>query len=532
MSRFRNTARSLASGYLAMGATVIYTLASVPLALHFLDKDQFGLWALAAQVASYLALIDLGVTGAAGRILIDAKDHRASGAYGSVIKTSLLVYLIQGLLVIVLGCALAFWLPSMMHVPEQYVRTCRILVAALCAMTGAVFSSRLLTGLLQAHQRFDCINYSQIAQLSGALFAQWIGFEMGLGVYSLLVGSAVLSAVGIVTNYLQVWKLRFFPAANEWGRATWATFKEIFGFGWELFLLSVGLQLLNASQVVIISRKLGLTAAAVWAVATKVYPLAFQLVSRIFDFSSSAFAEMVARGEREKLQRRFRDVFLLSASSAVFSGAAVAVCNGSFVSAWTKGKISWAEHNNLLLGLLLLITCVTRCNVGLVGPIKKIGRMRYVYKLQGILFVGFGFKIAAVFGMTGILVLAIMLDVLLSGVYGFWRTARYFEVTIHEMLFKWLANTWGYLLMMTVISAGVWWTTRGLGHAPEPAGEEGISRIYPLTRLAIQASMMSLAGMPLLWRFGLTAELRQELRARFRNVLPAFAKKPAISAAR
>src|ERR1051326_6424759 len=123
--------------------------------------------------------------------------------------------------------------------------------------------------------------------------------------------------------------------------------------------MSVGLQLLNASQVVVVSRKLGLTAAAIWAVATKVHSLAYLVVSRIFDFSGSAFGEMVARGERQNLERRFRDVFQLTASCAIFAGAAVAVCNDSFVLAWTKGKIAWADQNNVLLGLLLLVTCVT-----------------------------------------------------------------------------------------------------------------------------------------------------------------------------
>src|SRR5436305_10083801 len=99
MSRFRNTARSLSSGYLAMGSNALYTLASVPLALHFLSKSEFGLWALAAQVSTYLILIDFGVSGAISRILIDYKDHPQAGEYGAVIKTSFLALAIQGFLV-------------------------------------------------------------------------------------------------------------------------------------------------------------------------------------------------------------------------------------------------------------------------------------------------------------------------------------------------------------------------------------------------------------------------------------------------
>src|SRR3954468_19506907 len=107
MSRFRNTARSLSSGYLAMASNIVYTLASVPLALHYLSKDEFGLWALAAQVATYLILIDFGVSAAVSRILIDYKDHPEEGEYGAVIKTSFLALTIQGFLVVIGGGLLA-----------------------------------------------------------------------------------------------------------------------------------------------------------------------------------------------------------------------------------------------------------------------------------------------------------------------------------------------------------------------------------------------------------------------------------------
>jgi len=510
MSRFRNAARSLTSGYLAMGSNVLYTLASVPLALHFLSKAEFGLWALAAQVAGYLVLIDLGMSGAVSRILIDHKDQPDAGQYGSVIKTSCLVLAIQGILIVIGGCVLALWLPSLMHVPAEYARTCRILVAVLCAMTGAVFISRILMSLLQAHQRYDAINYSQIGQMAVGLGVQWVAFEQRMGVYSLLVSGGAMSLFGLASNLMWVIKLRLLPSSQGWGRASWKTFKEVFMFGGDLFLLSLGYQLFNASQVVIISRTLGLSAAAVWTIATKIYPLAFQLVSRIFDFSSSAFGEMVVRGEGEGLQRRFRDVFLLTASGAIFVGAGVAVCNGTFLEVWTGGKILWGAQNDLLLGLLLMVTCVTRCHVGLLGPLKRIGGMRYIYFLEGLTFVVAAFLAAPRWGITGILSAAVLADALLTGVYGFWRTAKHFRISVWEVLFRWLGEAWIYLLLMAVISGGVWWSTRGLPAWP---------------RLIAQGAILGLAGLPLLWRTGLTQGLRAELRGRLGQLTPRWARR-------
>src|SRR5437016_6062388 len=95
-SRIKNAVHSLASGYAAIGGTVLYTLASGPLALHYLSKDELGLWWLVTQIGGYLMLIDAGVTGSVSRILIDHKDRKDDGVYGSVIKTGCLALMVQG----------------------------------------------------------------------------------------------------------------------------------------------------------------------------------------------------------------------------------------------------------------------------------------------------------------------------------------------------------------------------------------------------------------------------------------------------
>src|SRR6185503_21149957 len=98
MPRLQRYAVSLASGYAALVANVAFSIISVPLAMHYLSNEEFGLWVLAAQVAAYLALIELGMMGCIGRILIDHKDNRNGGEYGATIKTGMLVLFVQGLL--------------------------------------------------------------------------------------------------------------------------------------------------------------------------------------------------------------------------------------------------------------------------------------------------------------------------------------------------------------------------------------------------------------------------------------------------
>src|SRR6516165_3733158 len=107
MSRFRRVIHSVASGYVALAGAAIFSLASAPLALHYLAKERFALWALMSSIGEYLALVDLGMSNSLARLLIDHKDDRASGRYGSMVKTGGLVMLVQGTLIGLLGAVLA-----------------------------------------------------------------------------------------------------------------------------------------------------------------------------------------------------------------------------------------------------------------------------------------------------------------------------------------------------------------------------------------------------------------------------------------
>ncbi|NBX60543.1 MAG: hypothetical protein EBT62_08785, partial [Opitutaceae bacterium] len=107
MSRLRRTFHGVASSYVLLAATAVYSLASVPMALHYLDTPRFGLWMVMGTLVGYLSLIDAGMTGAAARLLIDHKDDRAGGGYGSLIKTGWLVSTVQGAIIFIIGLIFA-----------------------------------------------------------------------------------------------------------------------------------------------------------------------------------------------------------------------------------------------------------------------------------------------------------------------------------------------------------------------------------------------------------------------------------------
>src|SRR5437763_489938 len=123
MSRFRRAAHNAASGYAALIAGSAYSLATLPLALHYLGKEQFGLerfglWTLMSSISGYLSLIDLGMSNSVARLLIDHKDDRDTDAYSSMIRTGWLVLTVQAVIIMAVGLPIAPALGEILRIPE------------------------------------------------------------------------------------------------------------------------------------------------------------------------------------------------------------------------------------------------------------------------------------------------------------------------------------------------------------------------------------------------------------------------------
>jgi O-antigen/teichoic acid export membrane protein len=499
MSRLKNFSRNLAASYLQLGVNVVYSLVSIPLILHWLPKAEFGLWALLVQMLGYLGLIDLGMTAAVGRLLVDHKDQRDAETYGSLVKTSGMVSLVQGgiiLAIITLGSPL---LATLMKIPAEYQQTFIALMRIQGVIVAFSFCLRPLGLMLYAHQRMDIPAYSEIFNLLASLGLLVFFLMEGCGIYSFVYASAFTVLVGPVFLFWNCRRLGFLPRKGEWGQVSWRIFNEVFSFGKDVFLFNLGQQLTTASQIIIVSRMLGLEAAAAWAVGTKVFNLFIPLMCRPYGAALPGLYEMHARGETDRLKSRFKGVVLLTASLGAFLGISFALCNSLFVNVWTGDKIVWLPWNDVLLGLWLFITSLQTTHINIVNVTKQYGGARYIYFLEGCCFVVLSIFLGCRWQASGIIATSAICTLCFSYQYGIRVSCRYFHCRLKELAFDWVRPSLKLALVFGVFAVATWLATTGLS---------------VVWRLAVHAFMAGTVGGLLFLRLGFPAEMIREAVAR------------------
>jgi O-antigen/teichoic acid export membrane protein len=461
-TRTHNFLRGLGAGYVAIIVNIAYTAVSIPLALHYLGKEQFGLWALAQQITGYLILLDLGVSSAVSRFIADRKDDVNGGGYGSLLLTGAIVFAIQGVLIASAGLAFSFFAPALFAVPEHLASDFTNVLIIITSLAGLSVAFRSLGAPLWAFQRMDLSYLLGSFSLISSFAVLWIGFHLGWGIYSFAVAGipAALLCPSIILAIC--WKRRFYPSRGNWGRPQWNEFVRIFIFGKDVLFMGLGSQLVNASQIMILSRVAGLNAAATFAVGTKLYNMGQQFAGRIIERSAPALTEMFVRGDTARFRLQFGNVFALTTFLATLGGSVLIAGNATFVSHWTAGMVDWNLASDVILAGLLIATSLTRCLISVFGIIGNLRPIRRIYFIEGCVFIALAIPAASLFGTVGLLLVSLATHIAITAVLSL-RASTIILKSVKPMVFSGFASV---AVTSCVLMLSFWSTTSAIPTIP------------------------------------------------------------------
>jgi O-antigen/teichoic acid export membrane protein len=495
MTRSKRFIAGLLSGYGSIAANIVFTMASIPLALHYLDKEQFGLWALAAQINGYLILLDLGMNGAVGRFIADHKDDVNGGEYGSHLLTGGMVFAIQGLLIAGLGIGFSWFAPALFTIPHVLSGDFKVLLMLLAGMSGLSVAFRAVGSPLWAFQRNDIVNHLSTLGVFANLILLWFGFSGGWGVISFAIAQIPML---IVAPAVTAWFCRrngYYPSPGHWGKIKLSIFIRTFQYGRDVLMLNFGSQLINASQIMIISRWISLDAAATFAVSTKVYSMAMMVIANPIATAVPGLIEMHVRNEHQRFVERYWDLMTLVLAASTTIATALVIGNRSFISIWTHGTIQWPWACDFILALLIIMRNVNGCFLNLFGVTKDWRPVRYIYLAEGLVFVPLAILLSKPYGMTGILLASLIAHILATTTLSARAAGRIIGSLMR--IRNGLMTSMGLIAGAASISyAGVW-----LGACP-----------WIMIITAVGTSLLFLA---VAWQMILPQDFRREASARF-----------------
>src|SRR5467141_3931574 len=159
----RFLARNVIWNLIGNGAPMFVAVFSIPILIHGLGKDRFGVLALVWALIGYASLFDLGLGRALTQLVARKLGAGEDREVPTLVWTSLLLMLLLGVLGAAVVGLLSPWLVHRaLNVPGALQHETLQSFYLLALSIPVVISTAGLRGLLEAHQRFGLINALRI----------------------------------------------------------------------------------------------------------------------------------------------------------------------------------------------------------------------------------------------------------------------------------------------------------------------------------------------------------------------------------
>jgi O-antigen/teichoic acid export membrane protein len=298
--------RALWSGAGARGVSVLVSAASLALAVRYLGKERYGMWATASTLLSWLALANLGLgQGLTTRISTGLGRSDEGGIARAICSTYVIVTLVVAVLLAVgsVACAAVPW-PAVFNVQSATaVAEARPMATIAVIATVLLLPLSVSGSVLAGYQRLDVVNV--ISTGSGLLGLAALYAATRAGVSLPVLAAVVLSPLALAHVANTVWVVRRGLVRISPALFSAAEARSMLWVGGQFLVLQAITLIVFEAGALIIAQRLEASEVTPYAVTNRMMMLIVTVCNVALTPLWPAYGEAFARGDRAWVRRVF-----------------------------------------------------------------------------------------------------------------------------------------------------------------------------------------------------------------------------------
>lgn len=391
---------ALASGYIALLCTVGYSFLLVPLSLAHVSLGILGLWFLGLQACRYLELIDLGISGASLRLISQSKFQPEE--YRKTMAAAWCVQAVQGCFIAGAGWIGSGGLARLLVTDLENQEQLANFIFWIFFLNGIRFCLRIFPNLLRINQLQHLLNLLTSLGILANLGVLAVTMLQGFGPASFLWGFAAEWAIQTLGPVILVVIRGDLNHCLRLGRPGASDLRALSRFGLAVFQMNSLRFLLESAPLVLAGRFFGPEASAVWSIVARAGTCLRDLLAQIQISAAPAFYDLMARGERSRMNQAFTRLSAASLSLGCVLLTMFAVWDSVFVSLWTSGKCAAPPLLPALIAGILWMQIWNAWSAEASVSLLRTRPMALAFLQEGAVFL----FVFAVFGRWGLMELA------------------------------------------------------------------------------------------------------------------------------
>ena len=403
--RYRRAGITASSSFIAKALNILISFLSVPLTIHYLGSERYGVWLTISSLLTWMTLTDFGLSGnALVNVLAESSgrdDTKTAREYTSSafwVLTS--ISLVTGLI-----AAISFhWISwrSVFRVSAA-VPTHELTVA--CAMTLIIFITgfplSLQYSIYSAYQDGYLANIWSISTNAFALLALVIVSRLHGGLPELIFALSGTRTLVMLANNIFLFRryhwLIPYPSAIRWH-----CIQRLFSLGGKYMVTQLAALGIYQSQPMIITQMLGPASVVIFVVSYKIITLPMDLIYMATQPFIAAFGEARARGDWAWIRTAYKKSTLISTGAGFFLVALMAALAKPLIRIWATPAAVPSTAFILWLSVYVMIGIALMGTNQLLSGVEKVASLAISTTLCAIGVIAGGIFLARGHGLVGL----------------------------------------------------------------------------------------------------------------------------------
>ena len=405
IERYRRAGITASSSFVAKALNILISFLSVPLTIHYLGSERYGVWLTISSLLTWMALTDFGLSGnALVNVLAESSGKEDTEAARQF--TASAFWVLSGISAITgLAAAVAFHWISWRGVFNVTTATPTHELNVACAMTLAIFilgfPLSLQYSIYSAYQDGYLANVWSIATNAFALAALVVVSRFHGGLPQLVFAMAGTRTLVAMANNVYLFRryhwLVPYPSAVRWN-----CIERLFKLGGKYMVTQLAALGIYQSQPMIITQMLGPASVVIFVVSYKIITLPMDLIYMATQPFIAAFGEARARGDWAWIRNAYKRSTWISTGVGFTLVALMALIAKPLIRKWATAAAVPSTSFIVWLSVYVMVGIALMATSQLLSGVEKVTSLAISTTLCAIGVICGGIWLARGHGLVGL----------------------------------------------------------------------------------------------------------------------------------
>jgi len=388
--------------YISMFFSIAIGLIYVPMLLHFLGKEQYGLYQLMGSLIAYMAVMDFGLANTITRYYSRYLALKDEENQSNVLAISSIIYGVITLVVLIAGVIIYFKLGDIFKnslTVDELVKAKQIYIIQMINIVITI-PSNIFTAVINSHERFIFIRGLSILQTVLQPFVVIAVMYYKADVIGLVIVISIFNIGTILIKiYYAMFKIKARIKLYCWNKVL---VKEMTIFSFFIFLNMVIDQIYFKTDQIILGIVAGTSVVAVYSIASQLDQYYINFSSSVNSVFLPRIAAISAKTEdMTEINSMFNKVGRIQYAIMAMLLSGFVMYGKSFIVFWAGPDFSGAYYMSLIVMVPLLVPLIQSMGIVIIQAKNKHAFRSKMYFVIALLNVALSIPLAKMYGGIG-----------------------------------------------------------------------------------------------------------------------------------